>query len=121
MRKVIRGLLLFILGLIILSSLCAGMWGMAEIISFINANNEQAVNVTPTQTTSWDATVNALATHVVEHSCSEEGIWTAVAETMTAPGLSPEEIEAAIAGTMSVLEATASSILSPTYTPESPD
>jgi gamma-glutamyl phosphate reductase len=89
------------------------MWGMAEIISFINTNNEQAANITPTQTTDWDATVNALSTLVIEHSCSEE-IWTAVAETMTPSGLSPEEIEAAIAGTLSVLDATASAYVTPT-------
>jgi hypothetical protein len=94
------------------------MWGIAEIISSINTNNEQAANITPTKTTVWDATVNALATHVVEHSCSDEGIWTAVAETMTAPGLSPEEISTAIEGTLSVLDATASAYETPTVIPE---
>jgi hypothetical protein len=120
MRKPIRGLILSILGVIILLSLCTGMWGMAEILRFINADHEQAANVTPTQTTDWVATVDGLSTLVVEHNCSV-AIDTAVAETLTAPGLSPEEIETAIAGTLSVLETTVGHFVIITVTPEPSD
>jgi hypothetical protein len=120
MRKAIRSLIWSILGVIILLSLCAGMWGMAEIITFINANHEQSANVIPTQTMDWVATVDALSTLAVEHNCSV-AIDTAVAGTLNAPGLSPEEIETAISGTLSVLEATAAHFVIITVTPAPPD
>jgi hypothetical protein len=93
MREVIRGLILFILGVLILLSICAGMWGMAEIISFINANYERAANVapthvTPTQTPDWEATVNALSTDVAN---------------VAGKGMSPEQVEAAIAATLQAM------------------
>ena len=101
MREVFRGLVLSILGVIILLSLCAGMWGMAEMLSFINTNYEQAANFTPTHVTpsptvDWVATVDAFSTTIV---CN---IFNA------------EELETAIAGTMSALEATASAYSTPT-------